>query len=1043
MKLAEFSVKNYQFTIIIFIAVMVLGVSSLLNMPRGEDPPFNGTGYPIIAVYPGASPTDMEELVVEPIEDRMYELEDIKKIITTISDGLAVIIVEFNHGVNVDDKKNEVVREITNLRSTKLPADLFSLEVRQFQSSNVNILQCAIISETAPYSEMEKKADELKKRLEKIKTLKNVEIHAFPKQEVKISIDLERMAQNKMGLNRVLGAIQAENINIPSGSVDIATKKYNVKTGEDFAKLDEIKNVVVHSSAGKIVYLKDIAEVMMGYEDETYIGRFNGKRAVFITASLKDRKNILQTREAIEPILAKFEKEVPAHLKFVKSFDQAEGVSRRLSGLGRDFMIAIVLVLITLVPLGWRASVVVMISIPLSLAIGLALLDFLDYTINQLSIVGMVIALGLLVDDSIVVVENIERFLRMGYNRKQAAIEATKQIGLAILGCTAVLILAFLPLSFLPESAGDFIRSLPMAVSMTVLASLFVALTIIPFLSSQILKDHEQAEGNWFLRAFKKYINEPYRYILEWGFAHPVLTLLLALGLFVGSLFLIPSIGFSVFPKSEKPMFLVNIEAPLGTNLYETNRIAKYAEQEIMKIKEVKSVTTNVGKGNPRIYYNVNPQNESSNFAQLFVQLEHLKMTQIEKIVDDLRAKFKDYAGANIEVKQFEQGPPVDAPISIRIFGDNLDSLRALAFKLEDLIKKTEGTIYVKNPLQIQKTDLKVVINKDKAGMLGVPSSEIAKTVRLGIAGLNVGNFRADDGDEYKINVSVEKDKNQILEVFSKIYVTSLSGALIPLSNLATVELQTSAPTIQHYNKDRFVAINAFTKIGYNASEINAVLEKKLDEIPLPEGYYFQVAGEKESSENSFGGLGPVIVLTVFGLLAILVLEFRTFKSTLIVLSVVPLGVIGGLVTLLITGNTLSFVATIGFIALMGIEIKNSILLVDYTNQLREQGVSLETAIRDGAETRFLPILLTSMTAIGGFIPLVLEDAPLYSPLAWVLIGGLISSTLLSRIVTPVLYKLLPPRVNVRANDGLLRENTQQIEGHTQNGVAKEEEKVG
>jgi len=1040
MKLAEFSVKNYQFTIIVFIAVMLLGVNSLLNMPRGEDPPFNATGYPIIVVYPGASPADMEELVVKPIEDKMYELDEVKKIVTNISDGLAVIIVEFNHGINIDDKKNEVVREVTNLRSTKLPADLFSLEVQQFQSSDVNILECAIISETAPYSEMESKADQLKKYLEKIKPLKKVDIHAFPKQQVKISIDLEKMAQNKIGLNRVLGAIQAENVNIPSGSVDIATKKFNVKAGEDFAKLDEIKKVVVLASAGKIVYLKDIANIEMGYEDETYIGRLNGKRAVFITASLKDRKNILQTRDEINPILAKFEKEMPSHLKFVKSFDQAEGVSKRLTGLGKDFLIAIILVLITLVPLGWRASVVVMISIPLSLAIGLALLDFFGFTINQLSIVGMVVALGLLVDDSIVVVENIERFLRMGYNRKQAAIEATKQIGLAITGCTAVLVLAFLPLSFLPENAGDFIRSLPMAVTFTVLASFFVALTIIPFLSSLILKNHEETEGNWFLRAFKKYINEPYRYVLEWGFAHPILTLLLAFGLFLGSLTLIPKIGFSVFPKSEKPMFLVNIEAPLGTNLYETNRIAKYAEQEVLKVKEVKTVTSNVGKGNPRIYYNVNPQNESSNFAQLFVQLEELKLKEIEKIVNDLRLKFKDYAGANIEVKQFEQGPPVDAPVSVRIFGDNLDSLRAYAFKLEDLIKKTDGTIYVKNPLSIQKTDLKVVINKDKAGMLGVQGSEIARTVRLGIAGLNIGNFRAEDGDEYQINVSVEKDKNQVLETFSKIYITSFSGALIPLSQLATVELQTSAPTIRHYNKDRFVAVNAFLKIGYNASAINSQIEKNLDKIALPEGYRFQVAGEKESSENSFGGLGPIIILTVFGLLAILVLEFRTFKSTLIVLSVVPLGVIGGLVALLITGNTMSFVATIGFIALMGIEIKNSILLVDYTNHLREEGVPLETAIRDGAETRFLPILLTSLTAIGGLIPLVMEEAPLYSPLAWVLIGGLVSSTLLSRIVTPVLYKLLPPKVEVKVD--VVRVDSGKSDKAHLNGVTNEKAKV-
>jgi multidrug efflux pump subunit AcrB len=1014
MKVAEFFVKNYQFTLIIFVMVLMLGLNSLLNMPRGEDPPFNPAGFAIIAIYPGTSPQDMEELVVKPIEEKMYELDDVKRINTKINDGLMVAFLEFRYGVDVEEKKNIVNREINALRGS-LPNDLLSLEVNAIESSDVNILQVGLISENTPYRVLEEKGEDLKKKLEKIQSLKEVEVHAYPEQQVKIALNLQKMAQSRLGLNRVLGALQGNNVNIPGGDLELSTKTFNIKTTADFETVEDIKRTIVGSSANGVVYLQDIAEITMGYEDEKYLARLNGKRGVWVTASLKDRQNILTTRDEMYKVLDEFQKDLPKTIAFEKSFDQADNVGKRLGGFARDFGIAILLVLLTLVPLGWRASLVVMISIPLSLSIGLAMLDMMGYTINQLSIVGMVVALGLLVDDSIIVVENIERFLRMGYDRVKASILATNQITTAVIGCTATLVLAFLPLTFLPENSGDFIRSLPMAVLCTVIASLFVAMTVIPFLSSQLLHAHESEEGNFFMRLFKNYVNKPYRGVLEWAFRRPIITLTGALALFIGSLMLVPVIGVTVFPKSEKPMFIVNIETPLGTNLQATNQVARHVENILLKKKEVKNVATNIGKGNPRIFYNVNPPQNAVNIAQLFCQLHEMEMKEIEQFLDELRKETAQYPGARIEVYQFEQGPPIDAPIAMRVFGDNLDTLRKVSLDIEAIFKKTEGTQYVKNPLQIQKNDLQVKINKDKAGRLGVPVAEVARTIRLGIAGLNVGDFRNADGDEYAINVSIEKrDEKEALEIFGKTYITAQTGALIPLSQLATIELQTSPSVINHFNKDRYVLISSFVKTGYLTSEVTDELIKKLDKYPFPKGYSFTPAGERESSQNTFGGVATIAIIAFFGLFAILVLEFRTFKSTLIVLSVVPLGMIGALVTLLIVGKTLSFVATIGIVALMGIEIKNSILLVDYTNQLREQGKSLDEAIRDGAETRFLPILLTSLTAIGGLIPLVMEDAPLYAPLAWVLIGGLISSTLLSRIVTPVLYRLLPPKVEVK-----------------------------
>jgi len=1010
MRITDFSVKNYQFTLIVFVMLAAIGVNSLLNMPRGEDPDIKAPQFSAIVIYPGTSPKDMEELVVDPIEKRINEMDDIKRIRSQIDDGLAVIQIEFKYEMDPDKKYQDVVRELDAIRP-ELPTDIQSIKVQKFTPSDVNILQVALVSETTPYKDLEEWSKKLKERLEKIKTLKNVDNWAFPKQQVRVSLNLEKLAQNKIPLNVLLRAMQSENVNIPGGSIEMGARKFNIKTSGDYKNVEEIRNTIVSSAGGRIIYVRDLAEVDFNYEEQQYIGRLNGKRAVFVTASRKSGTNIFAVEKEMEPVLEKFRKELPPSIVFEKSFNNAESVHTRLGHFTVDFVIAIFLVLLTLLPLGPRASIVVMISIPLSLAIGLFLLDLFHITINQLSIVGMVVALGLLVDDSIVVVENIERYLRMGYGKKEAAMAATRQIGLAVLGCTATLIFAFLPLMFLPEGAGDFIRSLPAAVVTTVLASLFVSLTIVPFLSSRILSGHEHPEGNFFLRGLKKFINGSYRRLLHAAIARPVLTLLVALAIFIGCLFLVPVVGFSVFPASEKPMFLVNIETPLGASLPATDSVARWVEQEINHVPDLKNYTSNVGRGNPRIYYNVIPQNEVSNYAQLFIQLKETPPVKKKQLIDALRNKFKGYPGARIEVKDFEQGPPIEAPIAIRLFSEDLDTLRSLAFRVEDLLKRTPGTLYVKNELTTLKTDIKVKVNKDKAGILGVPVNEIDRTVRLAVAGLDIGKFRKENGDDYNINVCLPRAQRQSLDALDKVYVSAYNGTSIPLSQLADVQFQSSPTSIHHYDKDRYTTVTAFVQNGFNTTRVTDDVLGQLNKMAFPKGAFYKAAGEVESKEESFGGLGTIILITVFGILGILILEFKTFRGTLIVLSVVPLGIIGAVLALLISGNTFSFVAVIGIIALVGIEVKNSILLVDYTDQLRKRGMGLDEAIQEAGETRFVPIILTTLTAIGGLIPLVAENNPLYSPLALVIIGGLLSSTILTRVVTPVLYKLLAPKI--------------------------------
>ncbi|MFY7828535.1 MAG: efflux RND transporter permease subunit [Flectobacillus sp.] len=1014
MKIAEFSVKNYQFTLVVFLAVLSIGLFSLLNMPRGEDPEFESPQFGVTIIYPGATPNDMEELVVDPFEKRINELDNIQRISTVILDGAAVFQIEYDFEQDPEEKYQEIVREVNAIRKD-LPAEILDIRVQKFRPTDVNIYQFALVSENLPYSKLKEYADDLEKQLEKVKPLTNIKSWGFPARKVAVELNLEKMAHDRIPVNQVLGAIQSENVNIPGGSINVSSKKLNVKTSGAYNDLNEIQNTIVYTNGTKIVYLKDIAQVKFAYEDETHITSLNGHRCVFVTACQKQGQNIIAIRKIVEPIVEKYKAQLPPSVDVVKVFDQAESVDKRLTRFAKDFGIAILLVLITLLPLGTRASIVVMISIPLSLAIGLTLLNVFGYTINQLSIVGMIVALGILVDDSIVVVENIERFMRMGIKRKQAAIDATKQIGLAVVGCTVLLCFAFLPIANLPEAAGEFIRSLPMAVIFTVLASMIVSLTIVPFLSSVLLTENHNPEGNMVLRGMKKIISATYGRLMDWCLKHPKTTLAGALGVFVGVMMMAKLfLGFSLFPTSEKPMFLVNIETPVGTNMAATTKVVKYVEEKLKKVPEIKNFASNVGRVNPRIYYNTVERGQSENRAQIFVLLEDMETSEKKALIDELRANMGLFPNAKIEVKDFEQGPPLEAPIAYRIFGENLDTLRNVAFKIEKILANHPGAIYVNNPLKVQPTDIRVVVNKEKAGLMAVSSAEIDRVVRLGIAGLNVGTYREDgQKDGYNINISIPRTGvQQDLDVFNRLYVNNALGTAIPLKQLVDIKLETSQNQILHFDKERYVTVSTFLKSGYNTAQVNQELIKQLNAFKFPKGFSYRVAGEAENAEKSFGGIGVIVLITVFGMIAILILEFRNFKSTLIVLSVIPLGIVGAILMLLLWGETLSFTAVIGFIALVGIEVKNSLLLVDFTNQLREEGFGLEEAIREAGEVRFVPIVLTSLTAIGGLVPLVVEYSELYSPLALVLIGGIISSTLLARLVTPVMYKLLPPTIS-------------------------------
>ena len=1023
MSIWAFAVRRWQFTLVMFALLVALGLASYRNIARSEDPTFPFPATTITIVWPGADPADMERQIVKPIEDAVNSLEKVKKIQSSAFDGLAVVHVEFYYGSDPEKKQDEVIREFNRVRPS-LPADLAQIRIEKNNPGLVNIVQMALVSDTASWRELKERSENLKDLIESVRGVRTSETWAFPMPEVRVAVDLQRLARSGVTIGQVAGAIQGQSINVPGGAVDSGLRRFNLRTSGSYATLDQVADTAVSTAAGRIVKVRDVAQVSWDTEEQAYTGRFNGKRAVFVTANQQDNVNIFQVRDGIYALLPEFERTLPPGIRLERGFDQSRNVANRLDRLGIDFALAIGLVLVTLLPLGLRAAGVVMISIPLSLAIGLSLLYFTGFSLNQLSIAGFVVALGLLVDDSIVVVENIARHIRGGMGRTEAAIKATDQIAMAVLGCTAALALAFLPLLFLPEGAGEFIRSLPAAILFTIAASLFVAFTVIPFLASRMLRDPgaQSMRAGWLerfdhfaerlLQRVMDAIHGVYGPALRWALARPKQTLLGALGVFLLICATVPLIGFSLFPSADVPQFLIRVDAPDGASIAETDRALHMIETELATHREVKRWYTHLGHGSPFVYYNVFEQGRAANVGEVFVELREYDPRRTPQFFETLRAKLDQYAAARITVKQFEQGPPIDAPVAIRIVGPELGELRSLAGQVETLLKNTAGTRDVGNPVRLLRTDLNLGIDTQKAGLLGISALEANRTVRLAISGQSVGQFRTPNGADYDITLRLPMHERPTIEALDDIQVSTANGRQIPLRQISSPRFESVTNSITRFNRERQVTVSAYTQTGFNTAKVTAGVVKGLKSIQMPPGYRFVIAGEVEAQQESFGGLLPAVLVAVFGIIAVLVLEFGSFRSTLIVAGVIPLGITGALLALLLTGYTLSFTSIIGMIALIGIEIKNSILLVDFTNQLRAVGRTLDEAIQEAGEVRFLPILLTSMTAIGGLLPLALQGSGLYSPLAIVIIGGLISSTLLARLVTPVMYKLLPPDVS-------------------------------
>ena len=1007
--ITRFFVDRWQFSAVLFTLLVALGVGAIFSIPKSEDPITEFPGVAVAVILPGADAEQMERLVAIPIEDQVNSIEDIREIRSASRAGLAVINVEFEWGADAEEKFGEVVREINVVRPT-LPDGVVDIRMRRYNPAQAAIVQMALTSDDASFRQLEAYAKGLRDALERAPGVQQADVWGAPPAEVRVAANLDQLAAYRLPLAALAEALQREGVDTPVGAVEAGGRRFNVQASGSFDSLDEIRRVALRAQGGSLVTVGDVAEVSWANDERAHITRFNGQRAVFVSAQARLGESIFDVIDGIRPRVDAFEQSLPENIQLHRAFDQSETVTHRLGNLARDFAIALALVLLTLLPLGFRASIVVMVSIPLSLAIGVVAIQELGYSLNQLSIAGFVLALGLLVDDSIVVTENIARHLRQGMTPREAAIAGVSEISIAVIGCTATLLLAFVPLMALPEGAGAFVRSLPVAVVTTIIASLFVALTIIPFLASRLLPRSDSGHSNVFLDGVMAAIHNIYRPALHVALAHPRKTVIIGLVAFFLSLGLVPRLGFSLFPENDSPYFLVDIETPQGSAVSETDQAVAYAERVLAEFPAIDWRFANSGRGNPQIYYNEIPPEQLSNQGQIYARFHEWHRDEGMRTIEEIRARLDQYPRARINLRRFTNGPPIEAPIAVRIRGPDLAALGELAGEVERIIRETPGARDVSNPMAERLIDLDLNIDDAAAALRGVPAGAIDHTLRIAIAGLPVAQFRDPAGDAFPVVLRAPREDTLPITALDRLYIWNGQGGATPLAEISRPTLESGPASIDRVQRERTATVTAYTQAGFLISGVTADVAQRLETLRLPPGYSISFGGQAEAQARSFGGLGPAILIAIFGVLAVLLLEFGTFAVTGVVAFVIPFGIMGGLIALWLGGESLSFTAIIGFVALIGIEIKNSILLVEFANQARARGVPLREAIETAGEVRFLPVLLTSATAIGGMTPLLLEDSPLFSPIAMVLIGGLISSTLIARIVTPAMYLLLAPK---------------------------------
>lgn len=999
MNLVAPAIERYRLTIVGIVLLLIFGSFTYVLIPRQEDPVVHAPGATLLVQYPGAGPRDIEQYISRPLEEKIHEIEEVERIVASASQGVAIILIQFDPDSDID-QNIQILREKVGEVENDLPEESMAPEIVRWKTRTVSM----IINLSGPFDhgDLHEYAKLIKRDLMNIPGIMLLEIAGDQEREVHVDVDQRRLSLYRISLNDLTRRVAAENVSLPGGHMDVGRRSYLVRTDGQYKAVDEIGRTMIGSHDGRPVFLKDVAEINDAWERPEFLVRFNGRESVNLLVTSKPRSSLNAVSKEIRARLEELEKRLPDPLEITTFSDQAESVSKRLSVFQNNLLMgAGLVILVTMVMMNLRMAFVVAFLIPLSITFAIILLYHVGHTLNQITLASMVIVLGMLVDNGIVVVENIQRHMALGKARLAAALDGSGEVLGAITSSTLTTVLAFTPLLFMTGDTGQFIRGVPLTMIFALTGSLLVAVFVSPLLSYRFLKEEGRKEEK------KDRIITVYTVVLRWSLHHKTLVLILALAAFSGALAFIPRLGLQFFPKAEKDVFVIDAALPEGSNIDATRDLAERVERRLMMEDEIQDVMTHVGGNGPRIYYNLNyVETRESHRAQFFVTLKPgLGNGATARFIRRLRPEFRAIAGAEIELRELEQGPPVGAPVAVKFKGDDLEVLQGLALQFRPILEAIPGVVDVRDDASRSIPQLRITVDPDRARMLEITNASIAQAIRTAIYGTIAGTITLED-EEVDIVVSLGRNARGEMGTWDEIHLKSMNGAKIPLRQVADVRLFSDVGTITREDLTRTVTLRSDVQ-GVLAETVVNALKKKTASIPIPPGYLVEYEGETKERNESFISLGWAMIAALMLVYIVLVAQFNSFKQPFAIALSLPFGLVGAVLGLWITGYPFGFMAFLGVVSLTGIVVNDAIVLIDFINVMREKEKDMIRAVIEAGRIRFRPVMLTTVSTVGGLLPLAVQGGSLWGPMGNVIIFGLSLATILTLMIIPVLYVVL------------------------------------
>ena len=1032
MKIYESAVRKPISTVLLFVGVMVFGLFSLSRLSVDQYPEIEIPQISVITMYPGANAADIETNITRVLEDNLNTVNNLKKLTSKSQDNVSMITVEFEYGSDLNEGANEI-RDVVSRVQSMLPDEVDYPTIFKFSTSMMPIMMLAVTAEES-YPALSKIFDDkLVNVLNRVDGVGAVSVIGAPEREVQVNVDPTKLDAYGLTVEQLGQIIAAENVNIPSGTIDIGNNTFNVKADGEFDLSDELRRVVVSNAGGRTVMLTDVAEIRDTLEKATMDERVNGQRGVRVMFQKQSGANTVNIVHEIQRRLPAIEQSLPRDVKMELIFEGSQEITDAIDSLSETVLYAFLfVVLVVMIFLGrWRATLIICMTIPVSLICSFIYLFATGSTLNIISLSSLSIAIGMVVDDAIVVLENITTHIERGSSPKEAAIYATNEVWLSVIATTLVVVAVFMPLTMVPGMAGILFRELGWIVSIVVCVSTTAAITLTPMMSAYLLRREGGVHDYRGLGVIYKpvdralaWLDAAYARALGWVVGHRRISVFSMMGLFVLSLGLITQVPTEFFPPSDNSRIAATVRLEQNLSVEYTARIARQIDSILYaEFPEVRLVSASAGANSSDNAFAA-MQTTGSHIINYNIRLAEVETRDrsIYTISDLLRRKLDRIP----EIREYTVTPggqmgnmSGSSTVDIKVFGHDMELTNAIATDLRDRMAQLEGTRDVRLSREDLRPEYNVVFDRDRLSYYGMNSATASQAVRNRIDGLVASKYR-EDGDEYDIVVRYAEPFRTRVEDIENITLHNAQGRPVKLREVGRVQEEFAAPEIQRENRQRVITVESSLGAGVALGDVVAEAQRLIDDYPLPDGVDLELGGTVEDQGDAFSDLGMLFVLIILLVYIVMATQFESLKFPFIIMFTIPFACTGVFLALWMTSTPLSLIALIGAIMLVGIVTKNGIVMVDYMNLLIERGAEVSEAVVAGGKSRLRPVLMTSFTTILGMLPLAIgtgAGSETWQPMGIAVIGGLTFSTILTLFIVPALYSILVNRSQRKARE--------------------------